>query len=468
MQPVTERSDVAEVFAIQKKAFLDDPNPDWATRADRLKRVRAMVRRYKLDFAEAIESDFGVRDARETLLAEVVPLFNEIRHLLLRGWFWMRPQRPGRSLVSPFGRNRLIQQPRGVVGNIAPWNYPLQLALLPAVDALAAGNRVMIKVSEAVPRFGGLLARAVSEYFKPEEMAVFYGDVEQAKAFSRLPFDALIYTGGGGVGRQVMAAASQNLVPVLLELGGKCPAVIAPDARFESAVHSILCGKLLNAGQTCIAPDTIWVTERALDTFIRVARKQAARICPAPDSFTSVVNARHFVRLETIVNDARNKGARIEPLFAKAPDRHSRQMAPVLVINPPEDARILSEEIFGPPILVRTYESVGDVIEKLQKTDRDPLALYWFDTNARRISRVKQLLSAGGMTVNGTLVHAAQPQMPFGGVGESGMGTYHGRSGFEAMSHRMPVSELSRLDAMRLIEAPYGWLASTILKLLSR
>ena len=161
MQPVIERSDVAEVFAIQKKAFLDDPNPDWATRADRLKRVRAMVRRYKLDFAEAIESDFGVRDARETLLAEVVPLFNEIRHLLLRGWFWMRPQRPGRSLVSPFGRNRLIQQPRGVVGNIAPWNYPLQLALLPAVDALAAGNRVMIKVSEAVPRFGELLARAV-------------------------------------------------------------------------------------------------------------------------------------------------------------------------------------------------------------------------------------------------------------------------------------------------------------------
>ncbi|MBQ9240008.1 MAG: aldehyde dehydrogenase family protein [Duodenibacillus sp.] len=468
MQPVQEQADVREVFAAQKKAFADDPNPAWPVRADRLKRLKAMLRAYRQAFAEAIETDFGVRDERETLLAEVVPLFAEIREMLLWGRFWMRPQRPGRFILSPLASNRLVQQPRGVIANIAPWNYPLLLSLLPAVDAIAAGNRVMIKVSESVPRFAKTLQKAVSEYFRTDELAVFTGGAEQAKEICRLPLDTIIYTGGGAVGREVMASAAANLVPVILELGGKCPAVIAPDARFEQAVRRILRGKFLNAGQTCIAPDTVWVTERALEAFVRIARKQAQKLCPDPAAMTSIVNAKHFVRLESLVNDARVHGARVEQLFTGDARLSGQQMAPVLIINPPEGSRVLSEEIFGPPLLVRTYESVGDVIEKLQKTERSPLALYWFDRNAKRIQRVKRDLSAGGITVNDTLQHAAQTSMPFGGVGESGMGVYHGRYGFEALSRRVPVSEQSRLNGLALFDPPYGRVASAILRLLAR
>ena len=468
MQPVQEQADINEAFAAQKKAFLDDPNPDWSVRADRLNRLGTMLRTYRQAFAEAIETDFGVRDERETLLAEVMPLFAELREVLFWGRFWMRPQRPGRFILSILATNRLVHQPRGVVANIAPWNYPLLLSLLPTIDAITAGNRVMIKVSESVPRFGKTLQKAVSEYFRIDEIAVFTGGAEQAESICRLPLDAIVYTGGGAVGRKVMAAAAENLVPVILELGGKCPAVIAPDANFELAVRRILRGKFLNAGQTCIAPDTVWVTERALESFVWVAKKQAAKLYPDPSSMTSIINAKHLIRLESLVNDAKIAGARVEALFPKDARLSSQQMAPVLIINPPEGTRVLSEEIFGPPLLVRTYESVGDVIDKLQKTDRSPLALYWFDRNEKRIQRVKRNLSAGGVTVNDTLQHAAQTRMPFGGVGESGMGVYHGRYGFEALSRRVPVSEQARLNGLKFFDPPYGRVASAILRMLSR
>lgn len=449
--------DPQRLFEQQKAAFLRDPYPTYRTRLDRLARLDRLVTRYASRFEEAISADFGYRSACETQLAELVGVRTEIQTARKSLKRWMRDQRAASHPLLWSARNTLRAQPRGVVGNVSPWNYPLLLSLQPVVSALAAGNRVMLKVSERVPAFGALLAEAVAETFSPEEFAVVLGDVETAKAFCALPFDFLVYTGSSAVGSAVMQSAARNLTPVLLELGGACQAVIAPDARFEHAVERILVGKYLNAGQTCIAPNTVWVNARGIDTFVNEVKRQSARLIPDATALTSVVSDDHVKRLDGLLTEAQERGAWIVPVReAFETPAHPRQRIPVLVIDPPADCRICREEIFGPVLLVKTYLDIECVTEDVKRAHRDQLALYWFDENRPRMQRVAKELSAGGITFNDTLLHAAQVSLPFGGVGRSGMGAYHGAYGFDAMTHWVPVTEQRRGNFWRLLNPPYS------------
>lgn len=462
-------NELQRVFDEQKKAFLNEPNPTRAVRLDRLKRLEQMLGRYAQRFEEAVSRDFGYRNAVETQLAELAGLKSEVQTARRELKRWMRPVRQGRHPLLMSARNALYPQPRGVVGNVSAWNYPLLLSLQPMVAALAAGNRGMIKVSERAPETAATLQRAVAEFFAPEELAVVQGGVDTAKAFCALPFDLLVYTGNSSIGSSVMKSASSNLTPVILELGGACQAVIAPEARFERAIERLLVGKFLNAGQTCIAPNTVWVHARGVETFVEHVRRQSARLMPDASALTSIVSDTHVRRLEGLIDEARAAGAWVvevrEP-FERV--LHERQRIPVLVIDPPSDCSIWKEELFGPILLVKSYCDIERVIDEIKREHRDQLALYWFDENEERIGRVTQALSAGGVTINDTLLHAAQVTMPFGGVGRSGMGVYHGAYGFDAMTHWVPVTRQGQFSPWRWLNPPYANVVKRYLKWFTR
>lgn len=458
-------NELSRLFEAQKEAFLNDPNPTYRVRLDRLNRLERMLGRYAERFEQAVCRDFGYRSAVETQLSELVGLKTEIQTARRQLKRWMRPVRQNVHPLLANASNRLHPQPRGVVGNVSAWNYPLLLSLQPMVSALAAGNRCMIKVSERVPETAAMLRQCVAEFFGPDEMAVVEGDAEVAKAFCALPFDLLVYTGSSPIGSSVMKSAAQNLTPVVLELGGACQAVIAPDARFERAIERLLVGKFLNAGQTCIAPNTVWVHARGVEAFVREVQRQSAKLIPDASALTSIVSDAHVSRWEALVEEAKAAGAWVAAVREPF-DRlmHARQRIPVLIVDPPLECRVCREELFGPILLVRSYCEIEQVLDEIKRWHRDQLALYWFDEDERRIERVTAQLGAGGMTINDTLLHAAQVSMPFGGVGRSGMGAYHGAYGFDAMTHWVPVTRQARTSLWRWLNPPYSELVKKYLK----
>jgi coniferyl-aldehyde dehydrogenase len=356
-----------------------------------------------------------------------------------------------------------------VVGVIVPWNYPLYLSIGPMVGALVAGNRVLVKMSEYTPAFSALFKRLVEKYFANEEAAVVTGDATVAQAFSELPFDHLLFTGSTVVGRRVMAAAAANLTPVTLELGGKSPTVVAPDYPVQRAATRILAGKLLNAGQTCVAPDYVLLPREMVKPFVREARAQARRMYPAGlgnRDFCAVVNQRHYQRLTGYLDQAKEAGVRIETLFdGRARDNAAHRLAPALLIDPPAALDVMREEIFGPLLPLVPYDRVEDAVAHINSMPK-PLALYWFDEDEKRTSWALHNTQAGGVCVNETLMHVAQEELPFGGVGPSGMGHYHGREGFETFSKLRPVFHQARWSAMKLVGPPYGRFADMMLKFL--
>jgi len=474
MNAVTDNppASLERLLLIQRSAFEAERYPSVATRRDRLERLRRIVTQHESRFVAAIERDFGHRSAHETRLAELYIVGAEARHAIRRLSRWMKPRRVATPWHLLPASARIMHQPVGVVGIISPWNYPVQLALAPAVAAIAAGNRVMLKPSELTPATSSLLAELVSGSFREDEFAVVEGDADIGQAFSALAFDHLFFTGSTAVGRKVAQAAAANLTPVTLELGGKSPAVFDATADFASSVPRLMVGKLLNAGQTCIAPDYALVPAARLDEFIAAATATVHDLYPQvstnPD-YTSIVNARHFARLTGLLDDARSKGARIMPLgeAGARTDTTPRRLVPTLVAGVTDDMAIMREEIFGPLLPIETYSTPDDAIAKINARPH-PLALYWFGADRRHCERMLRQTLAGGVTVNDTLWHFAHEGLPFGGVGASGSGQYHGEHGFVTFSKAKPVYAQSRFAPTRLLYPPYGRVFERVLALLKR
>ena len=457
-----------ETFDAQRAAFLRTGAPTLDERRADLKKVRDAIARNSERLAQAISADFGNRSRYETEIAEVFPVLASIRHTLGHLHRWMKPKRVAVGLeLKPAGA-RILYQPLGVVGIISPWNYPFQLAMNPLVAAIAAGNRVMLKPSELTPRTSDFIAELLTGLFPSEQVATVLGDADTGAAFARLPFDHLLYTGSTAVGRLVMQAAAENLTPVTLELGGKSPCIVGEDAVLPSAVESIVYGKLLNAGQTCIAPDYVLLPQSKRDEFIKLAGETVRKFYPklaANRDYTSIVNERHYRRILRYVEEAKAKGAEIIELNPAhetlAPE--ARKLAPTLVVEPSEDLALMREEIFGPVLPLRTYRTIEEAIEYVNARPR-PLALYYFGADKKARDEVLARTISGGVSVNETLFHIIVEDLPFGGVGPSGIGAYHGEFGFQTFSHRKGVFLQSRLNGARFLRPPFGKLANLLLK----
>ncbi|MFA6229107.1 MAG: coniferyl aldehyde dehydrogenase [Rhodanobacter sp.] len=451
-----------------RTAQRQQPMPDWATRARRLRALETMLRSNRERIIEALNSDFGCRPRQETELLEFFPSLSAIRHALAKGRRWMKPRRRLAGLLFLPGRTELRPQPLGVIGIIVPWNYPLYLAAGPLVDALVAGNRTMVKMSEFTPRFSALFAELVEQHFKPDEVAIVNGDAEVAQAFSALPFDHLLFTGSTAVGHHVMRAAAANLTPVTLELGGKSPAIIGPGARFEHAVERIIFGKLVNAGQTCIAPDYVLLPRAQVQEFVDTATRKVAEMYPDMQhsvQYASIVSDRQYQRLVGLRDAARAAGAKVHTLGDAVETTGSRLLPPQLISEVNDDMRVMQEEIFGPLLPLVPYDSLEQAIAYVAAHPH-PLALYLFEQDRSLIDHVLGQTTAGGVSVNDTLYHIAQHNLPFGGVGASGMGGYHGEAGFHTFSHLKPVFRQARFNGVGLLNPPYGALFKRMLELM--
>jgi len=456
-------------------AYQRDRHPARAQRHAWLERVVRLTEQHGEALVAAICADFGHRSPHETRLADLGLIVSAARHAQRHLKSWMQPRRMATALQFLPARNRLLSQPLGVVGIIAPWNYPHQLAFGPAIAALAAGNRVMLKPSEFTPRYATLLEQLVPLYFSADEMAVVTGDSSVARAFSELPFDHLVFTGSTATGRHVAQAAARNLTPVTLELGGKSPAIIDASADLHAAAASLVFGKLLNAGQTCVAPDYLLVPAAQRDAMVAALSAAAQRMYPTladnPD-YTAIVNRRHFDRLQGLLDDAAEQGAQLLTMGSHGAAELARaadcgKLAPTLVLDPSPSMRIMREEIFGPLLPVVTYS--GDVQEAIAYVNRDerPLALYWYGNHAASREQVLRQTVSGGVTINDCIWHLCQESQPFGGAGASGMGAYHGVWGYRAFSQEKPVFYQSRLNGVRLLYPPYGKVFDGMLRFLS-
>ncbi len=456
------------MLATQRQAFLRAGPPSLRERLADIRKLRDAVRKDAHEIAGAISADFGNRSVHETLLADVWPVIASARHTLKHLASWAKPKRVDAGLELMPGRARILYQPLGAVGIISPWNYPFSLALVPLIAALAAGNRVMLKPSELTPRTSELLARLLEKLFPAEKAVTVLGGPETGAAFAALPFDHLLYTGSTAVGRRIMLAAAGNLTPVTLELGGKSPCIVAGDAALPSAAESIASGKLLNAGQTCIAPDYVLVANERREEFLDLVQKAIKKLYPSlqanPD-YTAIVNRRHYERIARYIEEAREHGARvieINPCNEQLVPQE-RKIAPTLLIDPPAGLAVMRDEIFGPVLPVISYASLDEAIDFVNRRPR-PLALYYFGSRKAGRDRVLQRTVSGGAAVNGTMMQYAAESLPFGGVGPSGMGAYHGEFGFQTFSHRKGVFVQSRFNATRLLRPPFGRAANVILK----
>ncbi|HLK63092.1 MAG TPA: coniferyl aldehyde dehydrogenase [Bryobacteraceae bacterium] len=456
-------------FDAQRAAF-QKRLPGYDERLDALRRLEQSLLKHKTQIIDAISQDFGVRAAEETLTLELFPVLNEIRHAIrhLRGW--MEPSRAPVSWQFWPGRARVIYRPLGVVGIISPWNYPLFLSLGPLVGALAAGNHAMLKLSEFAPATSELTESILAELFSPSYVTVERGGPEAAVEFSNLPFDHLLFTGSTRVGKQVMSAASEHLTPVTLELGGKSPAVVHASYSLRRAAVRLAMGKLYNAGQTCVAPDYLLLPREHHDRFCREFRKAVEGLYPRlvdTRDYTRIINERHYLRLTALVDDARQKGAeclQINPAKEECSSAN-RVFPPTLLWNMNDSMQATQEEIFGPILPVVWYRELDEAIAYLNARPH-PLALYYFDGSGPRVRKVLRETAAGGVTINDCIFHVGQSNLPFGGVGPSGMGRYHGFHGFEAFSHTQGVFIQAQWSPLSLLRPPFGQRARWILRFL--
>ncbi len=458
-----------EILEKQRTAFRLAGAPDLAHRLASLEKIQRILIDHKDAWAKAISEDFGNRSRHETLMAEIFTSVTSVKHCRKHLAKWMRPKKAPIAMQFKPGRGKIFYQALGVVGIIAPWNYPLQLAIIPVAQALAAGNRVMLKPSELTPRTSELLKQTFADNFSEDEVAVITGGPDIGATFSTLPFDHLFYTGSTNVGRLVMQAAARNLTPVTLELGGKSPVVVGEDCNIDKAIGSITGGKLLNAGQTCVAPDYAFVPAAKLDTFVKAFETTAAKLYPTlagNEQYTSIVADRHYQRIRGLLDDAKAKGAKILEFNPKNEDLAAqRKIAPTLVLDATEDMKIMHEEIFGPVMPVLTYKTEDEAVEYINAHPR-PLALYYFGDNAEARDNVLARTTSGGACVNETLFHVAQEELPFGGVGPSGSGAYHGLTGFKTFSHEKSVFYQSRINGVWMFRPPYGRLFNMVIKTL--
>ncbi len=468
---------LTDLFAAQRKAFLHDANPDYYERVARLKTLEKLLLTHKPALLKALDDDFGGRCESESLLTEFVPNLGNIRYTIKHLKKWLKPSKRKVSPQLMPASAKVVYQPLGVVGIVVPFNYPLFLSLGPLLTVLAAGNRAMIKMSEFTPKTSALLAHAIEQSFPPDLVTVVCGDAEVASEFTSLPFDHIIFTGSTSVGRHVMGAAAKNLTPVTLELGGKSPVIVDNDFPMQEAVERICYAKSLNAGQTCIAPDYILVRQEQKSAFIDHYLKAFQKMYPTVvgnDDYTSIINDRHHQRLQNLLDDAKAQGATIHTPEAgkgkKARDGEndlSRRMPIHLIENPSDDMGVMQEEIFGPLLPVIGIASLDEAIEFIQQRPR-PLALYYFGSNATNQQAVLDRTHSGGVCINECILHVAIEDMPFGGIGPSGMGHYHGYEGFLTFSKAKSVLSKGTLNSAKMVYPPYGgWLQKKMLEFLS-
>jgi len=448
-------SELDRVLALQRKAFAANPMPTAGQRRQWLSNLRDLLSAERQALIAAISSDFSHRSADETLLAELMPSLHGIHYASQHLKGWMKASRRKVGVAFQPASAKVVYQPLGVVGVIVPWNYPLYLAIGPLVGALSAGNRVMLKLSESTPATGLLLKELLGRIFPQDLVGVVLGEADVGVAFSRLPFDHLLFTGSTSIGKHVMRAAAENLTPVTLELGGKSPAIVSHDVPLKDAAERIAFGKTLNAGQTCVAPDYVLVPEARVGAFVEAYRQAVRGFYPTltdnPD-YTAVINDRQLARLNGYISDATSKGALLIPLFEQG---QARRMSHSLLLNVSDDMTVMQDEIFGPLLPVVPYTDLDEAFAYINQRPR-PLALYYFGYNKREQNRVLHETHSGGVCLNDTLLHVAQDDMPFGGIGASGMGHYHGHEGFLTFSKAKGVLIKQRFNAAKLIYPPYG------------
>jgi coniferyl-aldehyde dehydrogenase len=452
-------SSLEDRFGAQRIAFAQAGAPDYNRRMAALRTLRNLVRSHRDALADAVSADFGGRSPDETLALEVLPLIDEIQNARASLAQWMRPRPVSPTWFLMPARAYVVHQPLGVVGVIGAWNYPVLLTFGPLIDAIAAGNHVMLKPSELTPRTAALMSAIITEGFAPSYVTVVTGGPEVGAEFAALPFDHLLFTGSTRVGALVLQAASANLTPVTLELGGKCPAIIHESYSIPRAMKRILAGKLYNAGQTCIAPDYVLAPrgrEEAIESAARAAVSQLYPTLVNNADYTRIINAAHYARLEATVRDAADRGARVVSLHGRDDvcTIENKVFPPTLVFDVPNDTILMREEIFGPIVPIVTYDSIADAVRFVEDRPR-PLALYYFDDDRDRVARMLRDTTSGGVTINDVVLHIGQHSLPFGGVGSSGMGRYHGGAGFETFSNRKGVMMQRRIRFTGMLAPPY-------------
>ena len=455
-----------ESFSALYEASREQVMVSWSVRQQRLQQLQSLLMQNQDTIIQAIATDFGNRHRSETAVVEIIPSLQAIKHALKHGKRWMNQRKAKTSWLFWPAQNHILPQPKGVIGIVVPWNYPLYLTLGPLVDALVAGNRAMVKLSEHAPHFAQTMQQLVPLYFQDNEVCVVTGDADVAQAFCALPFDHLIFTGSTAVGKKVMQAAATNLTPVTLELGGKSPVIIHQSQHFKNTVARVMYGKMVNAGQTCIAPDYVLLEKGLQDAFVEQAQAWFTKTYPNWQNntdFTHIINTTQQQRLQGYLDQAQAQGARI---IALAPAKDGL-IAPSIVINAPDDCDVMQEEIFGPILPMVAVDSLNEAIAYVNTRAR-PLACYVFSDDTETQERCLQEIVAGGMCVNEVLLHVAQESLPFGGIGPSGMGAYHGQIGFDSLSHLKPVLRQKRFNTMGLMAPPYGRLIKLLLKFLNR
>lgn len=445
-----------ELLGRQRAAFMAAPFPTAAARQEDLRKLEGAIKKNQDLIADALTADFGNRARPETVLSEIIPSIAAAGFARRRLAKWMRPQRRAVGMNFQPATNRVEFTPKGVVGVVAPWNYPIYLTIGPLVDILAAGNRCMIKPSELTPVTSALLAKLLGDIFPPEQVAVVEGDIAVGRAFCTLPFDHLLFTGSTGIGREVMRAAAENLVPVTLELGGKSPVIVADDFDPAKAAASVAVGKFFNAGQTCVSPDYALVSRDRAEGFARAVLAAAEAMYPRlsgnPD-YTAIISDRHHARLTDLVAEAEAGGATVLR-HKDVPAGNVRHFPPTVVLDPPLDGRLMRDEIFGPVLPVVRTDGVENAIAFVNARPR-PLALYAYTKNAATERHILDHTISGGVTVNSTMLHVGQDDMPFGGIGPSGTGAYHGREGFLEFSHARAVHRPRFSAAFEMLKPPY-------------
>lgn len=469
--PSTPLDELPQRLAVLRARAERGPR-SYAERREDLYDLRAALKINLPELCRAMDADFGCRSRHESLISDGMTVLSEIDHLISHLKRWMRPQRRWISPLFWPGRAEVRFQALGVVGVISPWNYPVNLALVPLATALAAGNAVYLKPSEHTPRTSQAMLDLLRSIFPRNRVEVALGGADVASAFAALPFDHLFFTGSTAVGRKVMAAAAPNLTPVTLELGGKSPVIIAPGYPLQRAAERIASGKFINGGQTCIAPDYLLVPEADLEPLVTALQAEARARYPdialGPD-YTRIINRAQYERLRDWREEARSRGARVLPLLEVEGELADTQrlIAPTLVLDAPEDCRLMQEEIFGPLLPIIPYAKFEDALQYVKRRDR-PLALYLFDHDRGRVEHLLEHTIAGSVAINDTVLQFAQNNLPFGGIGPSGMGSYHGEAGFRTFSKEKPVFRQARWSGMSLFKPPYRGLADRLVRFLTR
>ncbi len=458
--------DMRVLLERQKAAHLRDGAPSLNQRLERLDRCVGLLVDYRGEIEDAVNADFGSRSKESTAFTDIAASIATLKHAKAHLKAWMKPEKRKTTpaILGLFGaKAEVVFQPKGVVGIISPWNFPVNLTFTPLAGVLAAGNRAMIKPSEYTPATSALMARMFGAVFSPEEVVVITGGADVGQAFSALAFDHLVFTGATSVAGHVMRAAADNLTPLTLELGGKSPVIVGRSADMARPAARVMGGKTMNAGQICLAPDYALVPQDQMQAFVEGARAAVSEMFPTikdnPD-YTSVISQRHFERITAYVDEARAAGATVIELKPEGEDltqQEHHRIAPTLILNPSDDLRVMKEEIFGPVLPVKGYADMAEAVAYVNAHDR-PLGLYYFGEDTAERDRVLSRTTSGGVTVNDVVFHVAQEDLPFGGVGPSGMGSYHGQDGFREFSHRKAIYTQMKADLPQLkaLQPPYG------------